>query len=53
MSTELKASDLLKSDHPLHQAFTNWVRAKNGSATKRQARKFLQEFPKYRERSAA
>jgi hypothetical protein len=41
------AADLLKSDHPLNKAFTAWLGDK--TATKRQARKFLQQHPQYGE----
>lgn len=43
----VSAADLLKDDHPLHAAFTKWVGDKD--ATKRQAAKFLQAHPQYRE----
>lgn len=41
------ANDLLKSDHPLHKTFMQWLKGKD--ATKRQASKFLQQYPQYRE----
>ena len=41
----MKASDLLNETHPAHKHFTSWLKGKE--ATKRQARKFLQAFPKY------
>ena len=39
------ASDVLKSDHPVHKHFVKWLGDKE--PTKRQARKFLQQFPAY------
>jgi hypothetical protein len=42
----LTAADLLKSNHPLHNAFLEHLGDK--PATKRQARKFLQANPAYR-----
>lgn len=41
------ANDLLSADHPLHKTFTKWLHGKE--ATKRQASKFLQQYPQYRE----
>ena len=41
------ANDLLQADHPLHKTFTKWLGDKD--ATKRQASKFLQQYPQYRE----
>lgn len=43
----VSAADILKEDHPLHSAFVKWLGDK--SASKRQAAKFLQVFPHYRE----
>lgn len=54
----LVAGDLLNSKHPLHGSFSHWLAKKNerlgtdSPATKRQARKFLSQFPKYRARIA-
>jgi len=42
--------------HPLHKTFVNWVKSKNNVCAQpnlRQARKFLQAFPQYREAKAA
>lgn len=44
---ETKAADLLDEQHPVHKHFIKWLADKK--PTKRQARKFLQAFPKYRE----
>ena len=44
---EIKAADLLDENHPVHKHFVKWLTDKEPS--KRQARKFLQAFPKYRE----
>ena len=41
------ASDVLKEDHPAHKHFIQFCG--ENKPTKRQARKFLQAFPKYRE----
>jgi len=54
--SELNAADLLSIDHPLNAHLQKWVAKKLGvkfseakdKLTKRQARKFLQAFPKYR-----
>lgn len=43
----VNAADILKEDHPLHRAFTKWLGDK--TASKRQAREFLQAYPQYRE----
>ena len=47
---ELCAANLLNKNHPVHGHFKSWVEAKDNGAklTRRQARKFLQVFPKYR-----
>lgn len=42
----VSAADILKSDHPAHKHFIQWLGDKE--PTKRQARKFLQSFPNYR-----
>lgn len=42
----LVAADLLSDKHPAHKHFIKWCGEKE--PTKRQARKFLQEFPAYR-----
>lgn len=44
----LAAADLLKSDHPLHQSFLDFIQGLPVAATKRQARKFLAAHPQYR-----
>ena len=44
---QLVAADVLKKDNPLHKSFLQFVGDK--TPTKRQARKFLQKYPKYRE----
>lgn len=44
----LVAADLLKSDHPLHNAFTASCKAKGVEPTKRQAAKYLQRFKGFR-----
>jgi hypothetical protein len=41
------ASDILQEDHPVHKHFVQWLGDKK--ATKRQAAKFLQRYPQYRE----
>jgi hypothetical protein len=41
------AKELLQPDHPANDHFRRWLRDKQ--PTKRQAQKFLQKFPKYRE----
>jgi len=43
---ELNARDLLDEKHPVNKHFVAWLGEKQ--ASKRQARKFLQEFPQYR-----
>ena len=43
---EVVAADLLKSDHPAHGHFVKWCG--DNPPTKRKARAFLKEFPKYR-----
>jgi len=43
----VSAADILKSDHPLNKAFVKWLGDK--SPTKRQAAKFLQLYPAFRE----
>jgi hypothetical protein len=54
----LVAADVLNAKHPLSGPFTAWLAAKNkklgtdSPATKRQARKFLAQYPKYRARVA-
>jgi hypothetical protein len=40
------ARDLLNPDHPLHNTFITWLNGKE--PTLRQARKFLAQFPRYR-----
>ena len=47
----MNASDILKASHPLNSTFVKWLDGKE--ATKRQARKFLQQFPQYREAKPA
>jgi hypothetical protein len=49
----LVASDLLKSAHPLHETFNNWCVQKSVEPSKRQARKFLDAHPAYRQASQA
>ena len=50
----LVAADLLKTDHPLHQPLVSWMADKGKElVTRRQARKFLAEFPHYRAARAA
>jgi len=41
----MKAADLLNPEHPVHAHFIAWLKGKE--PTKRQARKFLQAFPRY------
>lgn len=43
----VSASDVLKADHPLNPMFVKWLDGK--VATKRQATKFLQAYPNFRE----
>jgi hypothetical protein len=45
----VKAADLLNAEHPLNNSFTEWCVENDKEPSKRQARKFLQEFPYYRE----
>ena len=42
------AANVLKSECPAHKHFVTWCAAKGAEPTKRQGRKFLQEFPRYR-----
>jgi hypothetical protein len=51
--TPLVAADLLKSGHPLNAAFTAYCVAKSVEVTKRQARKFLAENPRYTQAKTA
>ena len=44
---KLIAADLLNDEHPLHACFVRFC--KDAEPTKRQARKFLQKYPQYRE----
>ena len=44
---KLVASDVLNSEHPLHKSFIAFCG--DTPPSKRQARKFLQKFPQYRE----
>ena len=41
------AQELTQSDHPVYATFVKWCGEKK--PTKRQARKFLQQYPQYRE----
>ena len=50
-TVEMKATDLFVDTHPLHAAFVRWLG--NREMTKRQARKFLQAYPQYREVKSA
>jgi len=43
---EVKAADLLDNGHPAHDHFIQWCG--DNPPTKRKARAFLKEFPKYR-----
>lgn len=43
----VKAADLLNAEHPLNKTFVEWCG--DTKPTKRQGRKFLQQFPYYRE----
>jgi hypothetical protein len=43
IENSLPASDILDINHPLHANFVKWLGDKE--QTKRQARKYLQEFP--------
>lgn len=47
----MRAVELFVSSHPLHAAFVRWLNGRE--MTKRQARKFLQQFPQYREIKSA
>jgi hypothetical protein len=47
LSYETSAADLLNEKHPLHSQLRKF--AKSDEPTKRQARRFLQRFPMYRE----
>ena len=53
MSNEIKAADVMKAEHPLNNPFRKWVQAKGAPETKRQARKFLAEFPQFKMIKAA
>ena len=44
----LEAADILKDGHPLANPFRKWLEGKGHPATKRQARKFLTQFPQFR-----
>lgn len=44
---KMKAVELLSPSHPVHRHFVQWAAGRE--LTKRLARRFLQEFPKYRE----
>lgn len=41
------AADLLSATHPLHKSFIAWLKGKE--PTKRQARRFLAQFPRFRQ----
>lgn len=43
---ELTAQEILDLNHPLHPTFMKFLDGKE--VTKRQARKFLQEYPQFR-----
>ena len=53
----LTASDILATDHPLNRAFVGWLLEKSTKlelsdplpVTQRQARRFLQAYPQYRD----
>jgi hypothetical protein len=45
-TVQLIAADILDKEHPIHAHFVKWLAGKE--PTKRQARKFLQQFPQYR-----
>jgi hypothetical protein len=47
----MKAVELMNEEHPLHDMFLKFLNGK--SPTKRQARKFLQQNPNYREAQEA
>ena len=42
------AADLLKEGHPKHNAFRKWCLGRDKEITRRQARKFLQLHPEFR-----
>jgi len=44
---KLTAADILKADHQLHKSFVNFCG--ENPPTKRQAKKFLQQYPVYRD----
>lgn len=44
---KLTAADLLNESHPLHKTFVKFCG--DNKPSKRQARKFLQKFPQYRD----
>lgn len=51
MATILTPAQLLNPQHPVHGSFVAWVIRKHPTTqnlTKRQARKFLQQFPTLR-----
>lgn len=41
------ANELMQPDHPIYDHFIKWLGEKK--PTKRQARRFLQQYPQYRE----
>jgi hypothetical protein len=54
MSQQIQAADVLKESHPLNNPFRKWLQGKGDApATKRQARKFLSQFPQFKAIKAA
>jgi hypothetical protein len=47
MSTTSRS--LLLEKHPLHSTFIAWVNKRGQEPSKRQAAKFLQKYPRYRQ----
>jgi hypothetical protein len=47
--TEIKAAFLLLGSHPLNAPFSKWCSERGKVPTKRQARRYLQLFPKLRQ----
>ena len=57
VARELVAGDLLNSSHPLHGALCSWQAKRHPGdkpipLTRRQARKFLAQYPNFRNRVA-
>jgi hypothetical protein len=44
----MNAADIMKDGHPLNKSFVAWCKARTTEPTRRQAQKYLQQFPQYR-----